>query len=208
MKKEEYLSEPCSASALPFWKERSVIVPEHMRVVRDDLFFSAMWKEYTDELYFKRIHHLKSVTHQKVPLGFRLIKGEIADYARHIAACYTLETISEEALAAYQKRPTYHANLWLALADDKTGHIAASGIAEVDREIGEGILEWIQVSPEYRKRGLGEYVVKELLYRMKDIAGFVTVSGRVGNPTKPEQLYEKCGFCGKVLWHVLVKQTQ
>ena len=28
----------------------------------------------------------------------------------------------------------------------------ATGIAELDTRIGEGILEWIQVSPKYRRR--------------------------------------------------------
>ncbi len=206
MKREEYLLNPCNASALPFWKENSVIVPKHMLVVRDDQFSLAMRKEYRDEPYFKMIHDLSGILRQHVPAGYQLIKGEIKDYVQHIADCYTQERISEAELAAYQKRPTYHANLWLALADGTTGQIAASGIAEVDREMGEGILEWIQVSPEYRKRGLGEYVVKELLYRMKDIANFATVSGRLLNPTKPERLYELCGFGSKVVWHILVEQ--
>ena len=32
-------------------------------------------------------------------------------------------------------------------------------LPELDREIGEGILEWIQVSGDYRRRGLGSYLV-------------------------------------------------
>ncbi len=57
----------------------------------------------------------------------------------------------------------------------RTEKTAATGIAEFDVRIGEGILEWIQVSPEYRNRGLGAFVVNELLYRMQGKAGFVTV---------------------------------
>lgn len=93
----------------------------------------------------------------------------------------------------------------MAIKDNQTGNIAATGIAELDREIGEGVLEWIQVSGNYRRCGLGSYIVFELLWRMKDKAGFATVSGQCHNPTNPEELYRKCGFTGSDVWHVLRK---
>jgi GNAT superfamily N-acetyltransferase len=55
-------------------------------------------------------------------------------------------------------------------------------------------LEWIQVSPEHRGKGLGKFVVNELLWRMKDTAEFVTVSGKVDTPTNPRERYLECGF--------------
>lgn len=58
-----------------------------------------------------------------------------------------------------------------------------------DREIGEGILEWIQVSRDYRGCGLGRYIVSELLWRMKDTADFATASGQCHNPNNPKVLY-------------------
>jgi len=84
--------------------------------------------------------------------------------------------------------------------------VAASGIAELDRDCGEGVLEWIQVSEQHRRRGLGVYLVNELLWRMKDLARFVTVSGRCGNLNNPEGLYRKCGFTGDDVWHILRKR--
>ena len=81
--------------------------------------------------------------------------------------------------------------------------IVATGIAELDPECNEGVLEWIQVSENYRRCGLGSYIVIELLWRMKDIAQFVTVSGQCNNPTNPESLYRKCGFTGNDVWHIL-----
>ena len=96
--------------------------------------------------------------------------------------------------------------LWLAVKDNLTEITVATGIAELDIRIGEGILEWIQVSPEYRHMELGTFVVNELLRRMKGNADFVTVSGKVNNKTNPLALYERCGFSEKVIWHVLSKQ--
>ena len=106
-------------------------------------------------------------------------------------------------MSQYLLRPVYDAALWLTVKDDQTGAIAATGIAELDREIGEGVLEWIQVSKGYRGKGLGSFIVSELLWRMKDKTDFVTVSGQCNNPTNPEKLYRKCGFTGNDTWHIL-----
>ena len=66
------------------------------------------------------------------------------------------------------------------------------------------ILEWIQVLPQYRGKKIGQLIVTELLFRMKDVADFATVSGKVDNETNPEALYRKCGFVGNDLWHILI----
>lgn len=85
----------------------------------------------------------------------------------------------------------------------KIKKIAATGIAEFDNQVYEGILEWIQVSPTYRGLGLGTYTVTELLKRISEKAKFATVSGQVDNVYKPENLYRKCGFKGNDVWHIL-----
>lgn len=77
------------------------------------------------------------------------------------------------------------------------------GIAEYDREIGELILEWIQVLPEYRGKGVGRAIVKTILNRKRGIAQFATVSGKAGGDSGPEKLYRSCGFVGRDYWHVL-----
>lgn len=98
-------------------------------------------------------------------------------------------------------------DLWIAVRECGLKAIIASGIAEVDSDIKEGILEWIQVSPGCRGRGLGKFIVNELLWRMKDKADFVTVSGKVDNKTKSELLllYRNWGFIGDTVWHILRK---
>ena len=127
----------------------------------------------------------------------------IADFARHIRECYAEGGISEAYLQRYTSHPVYDPSLWISIKDKRTEKTAATGIAEFDARIGEGILEWIQVSPEYRKQGLGAFVVNELLCRMQGKAGSVTVSGKVTNSTNPLSLYERCGFSGKAIWHVI-----
>ena len=107
---------------------------------------------------------------------------------------------------SYPQRPTYDPALWIAVVDEDD-RLIGSAIGEIDSEIGEGIIEWVEVSKEYRKQGLGAYLVGELLWRMKEKVNFVTVSGRVNNESNPEALYRKCGFGETTIWHILTKKN-
>jgi len=83
------------------------------------------------------------------------------------------------------------------------GEMASSGIAEYDEECREGIIEWVQVLPEYRRKGFGKKIVTVLLNRLKNIgADFVTASGSLDNTSKPLELYKKCGFIGDDIWYI------
>ena len=86
--------------------------------------------------------------------------------------------------------------------DQTTKNPVALGIAEIDAQIREGSLEWIQVLPAYRGMGIGKSLVQELLFRLEKRANFTTVAGEVGNSTHPEALYRACGFEGNDIWWV------
>ena len=202
MNAQEYLKDPCGASSLPFWKTEQLEIPAHISVIRDDRFDAALYGG-TDEPYFKLVHTLERLERPPLAGLFEAVRCDAVDYARHIDECYAAEGISCDGLAACQKRPVYDPDLWIAVRDPADGRIVASGIADLDRRIGEGILEWIQVSPDYRRRGLGRYTVCELLRRMRGKARFVTVSGRMNNPCNPLKLYLSCGFVNPVIWHVV-----
>lgn len=202
--KEAYLRDPCRAASIPYWKAVRMALPEDMQIVHDDDFCSEMLARYVDEPYFRLAHDLQ-VEPVAVPQGYSLSQGTAAEFASHIEECYGNGMTAAE-VRTFTEREVYCRSLWIALRDDSTGKIVATGIGELDREIGEGILEWIQVSAEYRGRGLGSYIVNELLWRMKGKAKFATVSGQCNNPTNPEALYRKCGFAGKDVWHVMRKR--
>ena len=158
---------------------------------------------YIDTPYFKLIHRMECVERPKLRDGYRFIIPDEKTLSEHIASCYVSERVSAAKLAAYRLHATFDPDLWLAIVDEQRYRIVASGIAEVDRDIREGILEWIQVSQEYRQRGWGRIIVNELLYRMRNIADFVTVSGKVNETSGPRALYESCGFEDAVIWHVI-----
>lgn len=204
--KEEYIKNPCKSSSLPFWKENQIIVPDGMLIIHSDDFTDCYLDNYDDELYFRLKHNLNKIQEPILSAGFQLYDAKLIDYAKHINSCYKGSKLTVDALESYCKRKVYSQELWIAIKDCKTKKLIGTGIAELDTEIGEGILEWIQVSEKYRSKGIGTYIVNELLQRMKDKALFVTVSGQVENSTNPEALYRKCGFEGNDVWHIMHKK--
>lgn len=197
---EEYLKDPCRASSLPFWKSEQFEFPDDVFIYRED---ELDEKCGNDEPYFKMIHHLEKIDQPHMPDEYELIAAEPSEIAAHIRECYREETVTDEELLTYTQRSVYDKDLWIAIREKQTGKIIASGIGEFDETIGEGILEWIQVSPKYRRKGLGKVIVCELLKRLSEKAGFVTVSGRMNNPDDPFSLYKACGFEDPVIWHIV-----
>lgn len=205
--KEQYLCDPCGSTSIPYWKARSIVVPEGMMIVHSSAYQQEAYGSYVDEPYFRLCHNLQNLTEPICPVGFSVCKATLLDFSAHINFCYSRICITEADLHSYMERAVYNKSLWLAVQDDQTGKIVATAIGELDTELGEGILEWIQVSESYRGRKLGSYIVSELLWRMKDIANFATVSGQCNNPSNPKRLYSKCGFTGNDVWHILRKVT-
>jgi len=206
MNQETYLRDPCGASSLPFWKTNSIPIPDDLLILReDDPRLKTACHGFIDTPYFKLIHRMEGIEAPTLPKGFRFITPGPKQLPEHISACYESEGTSEAELLTYRTRPTYSSDLWLAVMDDSNNEIIASGIAELDPTIREGILEWIQVSPDHRRQGWGSIVVNELLFRLQGRADFVTASGKVNSPWDPRALYERCGFREGVIWHILHK---
>ena len=204
--KDDYLENPCRAASIPYWKAKSITIPDGMKILHRDEYDGVDYQQYIDEPYFRLIHNLKGLAKPVLPQGYSLCTASLSEYAAHISSCYEEIGITEEELRSYTLRSVYDAALWLAIKDERTGNIVATGIAELDREIGEGVLEWIEVSQGHRGKGLGRYIVSELLWRMKGKVCFATVSGQCNNATNPEKLYRKCGFSGNDVWHILRKR--
>lgn len=202
MTKSEYLLDPCRASSLPYWKTETVQIPEGMQIIHESDLLDAPLGSETPIRYFRLIHRLCGLERPAVPEGYTVIPLTPEMGAAQIQQCYEDISVSAEELAAYQSRKVYDGTLWIAVRERSSGTIAASGIGELDRELREGVLEWIQVSPEFQRKGLGAFLVRELLWRMKDKADFVTVSGKVDDPSRPERLYRNCGFSGNDVWYI------
>lgn len=125
--------------------------------------YKTEYQHCIDEPYSRLIHSLQDVSIQVLPQGYSLYNATLKDYAEHINSCYSGIGVTEADLLNYTARPVYDSALWLAIKNNKTNEVGATGIAELDKEIGEGVLEWIQVSEQHRGYGLDKYAVSEFL---------------------------------------------
>lgn len=207
---QKYQKNPCGALSIPYWKAKKISLPKDMAIVHDTAFCENEWSEYIDETYFRLYHHMKEV--QSISLAgyeiFTATDASIEDIVTVINQSYTDIQVSRGQIAGYRNTPAYMPDLWILVKERTTERLVGCGIADYDREAREVILEWIQVLPEYRRQGVGQAIVMELLYRAKDYAAFATVSGRIDNGTKPERLYRKCGFEGNDIWHILRRKNK
>lgn len=204
---KEYLENPCRKLSVPYWKNKKIAIPPDIKIIHQDSFDDKYLIDYNDEKYFRLIHYLDNIKSVS-PKGFSIKTAEISDIpmiVEIINNSYSDLSVSYEQIISYTKTPVYDKNLWILVYENETNHFAGCGIADFDRETKEGILEWIQVLPEYRGKKIGSMIVNELLCRMKN-ADFATVSGKVDNQTKPERLYRSCGFAGNDVWHILTRK--
>lgn len=207
MEKKQYLDNPTGSSALSYWKTCNFKNPANIKVIHENKFNKSLLETHNYEVYFKLVHYLDNIDEQVIPHNFKYVKANTEEFVNHINSCYGKEGLTISELESCKNRPVYDENLWICLYDKNNDVIAATGIAEFDKDIKEGSLDWIQVSEGYRSQGLGKTIVYELLRRLKKKADFVTVSGRKDNKFKPEKLYKSCGFENKVMWYVLIEKN-
>lgn len=204
---ECYLDNPCATLSIPYWKQKNITIPPDMKIVHEREYKPETFQEYIDEPYFRLIHDLTEIP--QVELENYTIKTvteeDVSILVDVVNQSYSDLSVTYEQLIGYTKTPVYEPELWILVMDKRNSLVVGCGMADLDRELKEGILEWIQVLPAYRGRKIGQLIVNELLKRMVGKADFATVSGKVSNTTKPEMLYRKCGFTGDDVWHILTK---
>ena len=202
-----YRENPCGTLSIPYWKNKRISVPPHMKIVHEGCYSKSDYPDYIDEAYF-RLYHALDVIPEANAAGVKIMTAKPMDIPAMVDVInrsYSDISATCEQLYGYTKTNVYNPDLWIIAVDEKDFGIVGCGIADFDIELCEGILEWIQVLPDKRGRGIGQLIVCELLERMKGKADFATVSGKVNNKTAPEKLYRKCGFTGNDVWHVLKK---
>ncbi|MCB2214280.1 GNAT family N-acetyltransferase [bacterium] len=158
------------------------------------------------EPYFRIIHKAPPPDYN-CPPGFHYETAAPGEQASAIAGlirdCYDDINVDESTVLAWRDTPAFAPDLWIWVLEDATGRPAALGIADLDPTVPEASLEWIQVHPDFRGKGLGKAIVASLLRQVKGRADFTSVSGQVDNRTRPESLYRRCGFTGSDIWWLL-----
>lgn len=197
----EYLLNPCGQLSIPYWKNKTLVIPDSIKIIhcRD---WNGQCTNY--QRFFRVKHDLRDLCPIDFDYDTLSIDDQATELSNMIHASYGHENIvvNEKDILKWKQHETFREDLCVYInADD--GKMVASGIAEFDETCREGVIEWLQVLPEYRKRGLGKMIVDVLLWRLKGIgADFVTVSGDLDNTTKPLELYKKCGFTGDDIWYI------
>ena len=201
--REEYLENPCGNSSLPYYKLK-LYHNLNIQVIHNSQFIGEK-----SEPYFRLIHNLNNIAQFDLDenLTVRTINTksdeDLHKLEKMIADCYESERLPVSQMKSMIDSDQFDESLWIVV-ENKRGEIVASAISEIDSDIKEGVLEWIQVLPKYKGLGLGTYIVCETLKRLSNKTKFATVSGRVNNIDSPEKLYRKCGFTGNDIWHVII----
>ena len=204
----EYLSNPCGTLSIPYWKAKSMTLPDNIKIVHEKDLLKNDLLSYDDVPYFRLFHPLERIQ-TGAKYSYQIKTADASDISliiEIINKSYADISVTYEQIFGYTTTRVYNKNLWVILYDNNLGIPVGCGIADFDDETREGILEWIQVLPDHRRKGAGQAIVNELLGRLKEIAAFATVSGQTHNITSPESLYRKCGFIGNDIWHILTSK--
>ncbi len=205
---EEYKRDPCGSLSIPYWKNKLISVPDSIKIVHDRDFDSSLLDSYSDTRYFRLRHDLKEIP--KCDIGeYRLVTippDSFGELAVMINASYTHSqiSVSENDVKGWTANAAYRPELWIGAYDG--GKLVGSVVSEYDSEVGEGIIEWLQVLPEYRGKGIASALICRSLEIMSGFAEFATVSGECDNVTNPEKSYRRCGFYGGDVWHILIRK--
>lgn len=205
---EAYKRNPCRVSSIPYWKAKDLVIPSDMKIVHDDEFDEKLLAPYDDRKYFRLMHSLSGIpafqttaaSLDVIPPGSYDQLAELVN--RSYAHCEI--RVSAEDVRRWAATRVYCPNLWIGAASD--GKLIGSILCDFDAEVGEAIVEWLQVLPEFRGRGIASALVCKALHTMSSFADFATVSGECDNRTNPEGVYRRCGFEGEDVWHILRKK--
>lgn len=201
---EDYKKNPCKVSSIPYWKAKSLTVPANMKIIHSDEFDEKLLNNYFDRRFFRLVHDLTQIPKfNATGINFEVIQSDkINELADMINCSYTHEIrVSVDYVNSLTATQVYCPELWIGAVLD--GKLIGSIICDFDIEVGEAVIEWLQVLPEYRGRGIASALICKALKAMSSFADFATVSGECDNITNPERVYRHCGFEGEDVWHIL-----
>ena len=202
---EAYKRNPCKVSSIPYWKVKKLTIPSNIKIIHNDEFNETILDNYFDRRFFRLIHNLSNIPEFNIAgIKLEVIQSnrndELADMINRSYAHSEIR-VSTDYVNSLSTTQVYCPELWLGAVLD--GKLIGFIICDFDIEVGEAIIEWLQVLPEYRSRGIASGLICKALKTMSSFANFATVSGECDNITNPERVYRHCGFEGNDIWHIL-----
>ncbi len=177
----------------------------NLLLVHQDYISGVDLNAFTERKCYFRLRY-SGATMPEVPPGWRIREAAPEDETEAVASfirqCYPGLQVSAETIRKWENYPVHDPSLWVWV-ENANGQAMGLGIAEFDDRINEGSLEWIQVLPAYQRMGVGLILVATLVRRLRPQSVLITVSGKMGDSSRPDLLYRKCGFVGEDVWWVL-----
>ena len=209
MELKKYLENPCGLLSIPWWKHLRMTLPPHITILHHREYTPEAASGCREQVYFRLSRDLRNIpafTVANIRLE-QLSPDDAALTAAIINGSYEDIRVTESQVLAMQDSPAFCPQLWVLAREERSGEAAGCAMGEFDPESGEMSIEWVQVLPAFRRKGIGSALVSELLRRAPAGAAFVTVSGQADNAADPEGLYRRCGFTGRDYWHILRKEN-
>ena len=206
--RDRYQENPCGYSALPLYKEIR-LDPSKARVVHEGKLLKKELKDQDYLRFFRLKHDLSIIKKQQLDgYGVRYvdIDKDLILVEEIIEESYKDLRLRQEELRRMIKDRVFDPSLWIFLVEEKTKKEVGLIIGQYDKVVGEVVVDWMQILPAYRGKGLGKMLLSYLLRHAPKDAIFATVSGDKDNPSSPESLYRACGFKGDDVWYVYPKK--
>lgn len=158
---ETYKENPCKASSIPYWKTKHLTIPSNMKIMHNDEFDETILDRYFDRRFFRLIHNLSNIPEYNCEgIELEVIQpnrnDELADMINHSYAHSEIR-ISADYVNSLAKTRVCCPELWLGAVLD--GKMIGSILCDFDIEVGEAIIEWLQVLPQYRSRGIASALI-------------------------------------------------
>ena len=157
---KEYLSNPCGMLSIPYWKYKTLDIPSSVTIIHE-----RDWKNQSHnyQRFFRVKHNLDNLPIVDFDFELLNIDNQAEELAAMVNSCYKDEgiTLNEQDILSWRNHKTFREYLCVYIKDNN-GLMIASGIAEFDQECKEGTIEWVQVLPEYRRKGIASAITSRL----------------------------------------------
>ena len=215
----DYLKNPTACCLDTYRKHLRTSLRRDTVVLKDEKYNEVVYRDFIDTKYIKSIHYLQSI--KMIPLnehyfihsvGF----DELGKVVEIFNSCYEDVKVTLEEINKHWNGEDVDRDYWCFLyskkdfilhKETKIKDYQPIGLCIVDynKEIGEASLFCLGIKPQYRGKGLGLSLLKEVMLRASSTAKFMVTSYPVKNDFGLDNFFKQAGFTDETLWHYLKK---